>query len=309
MTFVHEMTHFDGINDAINERTVDLASGSYDCFMLDNDEKTTNAQNYAWFAGEAYWSRRFNMQFSDPTPNARRKRAIPVTTTQRTVGEDQAPQANFDATEPTFSYVPACYGGGSNPFTQGDGAKAIETFCSNSEFNDFAIVPKVSYGNGKTSSGQIKALDLKDFAKVGDGNTILWMDIAFAESSCIGGVAAFNKTDCVFQLNKILNGCDIGGDYPKHGGWIGSSGEACIVYRLIPEHIQGLDPMYVQGNDGEMGAWICVDTPTGAETASTLAGTCTCYYQWQASVSDLFNKPTTSGGCADIKEGTPPKYD
>jgi hypothetical protein len=138
--------------------------------MLDNDQKTVNAQNYGWFAGEAYWSRKFNMQFTDPTPNVRRRRAIPATTTERTVGEDEAPQANFHETSPTFSILPACWGGGSNPFTQGDTASAIDKFCSNEEFKDLMVVPKVSLGNGKTSSGQTKALDIKDFAKVGNSD-------------------------------------------------------------------------------------------------------------------------------------------
>jgi hypothetical protein len=35
----------------IDERIIDLKSGSYDCTQLDGDEKPTNAQNYAWLAG------------------------------------------------------------------------------------------------------------------------------------------------------------------------------------------------------------------------------------------------------------------
>ena len=30
---------------------IDEASGAYDCFALDNDDKGDNAQNYAWLAG------------------------------------------------------------------------------------------------------------------------------------------------------------------------------------------------------------------------------------------------------------------
>ena len=300
MTLLHEMTHVRAINDAINEQVIDTASGSYKCFMLADDAKTLNAQNYAWFAGEAYWSRQLNKEFTDPTPQTSLKRATPATTTERTVGEDEAPQASFDDKDSSSEVIPACYGGGSSPFTQGDGADAIDTFCANDEFNDFAIVPKVSFGDGKTSSGMLKALDLKDFSKVGNGNTTLWMDIAFAESDCIG-TAAFNKTDCSLQLKKILNGCDTAGDYPKHGGWIAPS-SGCLVYRLIPQGAEGPDPMYVQGNDGEMGDWICQDD-------STIPDTCICYYQWQSTITDTFDKPNSSGGCADIKEGTPPKND
>ena len=84
MTFVHKMTHFDGINTAIIMRTVDPANGAYNCFMLDNDEKTTIAQKSAWFAGEAYWSRQFDMQFSDPTPGNVVDREAPQTVKCRT---------------------------------------------------------------------------------------------------------------------------------------------------------------------------------------------------------------------------------
>ena len=300
MSFIHEMTHYDKVKTAVDERTDDIASGSYKYFRLDDDQKTVNAQNYGWFAGEAYWSRKFNMEFTDPTPNVCRRRAVPVSTTERTVGEDEAPQANFQETSLTFSTIPACYGGGSDPFTQGDAASAIDDFCSSDGFQDFVVVPKVSLGNGTTSSGQTKALDVKDFAKVGNGETTLWIDIAFAESNC-SGTAAFNKTDCSIQLKTILNDCDTGGDYPKYGGWNQSSREGCLVYRPISQKVDGLDPMYVQANDGEMGDWTCQDTPG--------AGTCTCFYELQSTVTDIFNKPTTSGGCADVKEGTPPKND
>ena len=53
----------------------------------------------------------------------------------------------------------------------------------------------MSFGNDKTSSGQTKTLDIKDIGMANNGNTSLWIDIAFAESSCIG-TAAFNETDC-----------------------------------------------------------------------------------------------------------------
>jgi hypothetical protein len=29
----------------------DFGSGAYDCFILDDDTKSDNAQNYAWLAG------------------------------------------------------------------------------------------------------------------------------------------------------------------------------------------------------------------------------------------------------------------
>lgn len=30
---------------------IDIEAGSYDCFTLDDDSKSDNAQNYAWLAG------------------------------------------------------------------------------------------------------------------------------------------------------------------------------------------------------------------------------------------------------------------
>jgi hypothetical protein len=34
MTFLHEMTHYDRINTAVDERTIDIASGFYNCLTL-----------------------------------------------------------------------------------------------------------------------------------------------------------------------------------------------------------------------------------------------------------------------------------
>lgn len=70
MTLLHEMTHFEDIGaDAhANERIIDLKSGAYDCFKLTDEQKRGNAQNYAWFAGEAFWSVQCDRTFNDPAP-------------------------------------------------------------------------------------------------------------------------------------------------------------------------------------------------------------------------------------------------
>lgn len=72
MSLLHEMTHFNRIGaDARGSMgivDVDNGKGAYDCFMLNTDDKSDNAQNYAWFAGEAYWTRECIKRFDDPAP-------------------------------------------------------------------------------------------------------------------------------------------------------------------------------------------------------------------------------------------------
>jgi hypothetical protein len=71
MTLLHEMTHADqiGAEGRENQAIFDVgAKGAYDCFMLADKDKPDNAQNYAWFAGEAYWSNFCSKTFEDPKP-------------------------------------------------------------------------------------------------------------------------------------------------------------------------------------------------------------------------------------------------
>ena len=69
MVLLHEMTHYDNIGLAAHGISiVDDASGAYDCFTLSPEEKSDNAQNYAWFAGEAYWGWTCGKTFENPKP-------------------------------------------------------------------------------------------------------------------------------------------------------------------------------------------------------------------------------------------------
>lgn len=70
MTLLHKMTHYDEIGAAARGtmRIIDEASGAYECLNLGTDEKADNGQNYAWFAGEAFWSSECRKIFLDPVP-------------------------------------------------------------------------------------------------------------------------------------------------------------------------------------------------------------------------------------------------
>jgi hypothetical protein len=70
MVLLHETTHFDDIGAAAHGRIgiIDLARGAYDCFKLSREDKSDNAQNYAWLSGEAYWSDFCSKTFEDPKP-------------------------------------------------------------------------------------------------------------------------------------------------------------------------------------------------------------------------------------------------
>jgi hypothetical protein len=72
MSLLHEMTHYEEIGAAARGTMaivdIEKGRGAHDCFKLDSDAKTDNAQNYAWFAGEAYWSMKCDKTFTDPAP-------------------------------------------------------------------------------------------------------------------------------------------------------------------------------------------------------------------------------------------------
>lgn len=70
MTVLHEMTHYNRIGEdargGFRILDVEKGRGAHECFVLDTDQKGDNAQNYAWFAGEAYWSNYCGKTFEDP---------------------------------------------------------------------------------------------------------------------------------------------------------------------------------------------------------------------------------------------------
>lgn len=74
MFLLHEMTHYNEIGEKARGGfpIFDEANGrgAYDCFTLSSSEKSDNAQNYAWFAGEAYWSNSCQRTFEDPKQGA-----------------------------------------------------------------------------------------------------------------------------------------------------------------------------------------------------------------------------------------------
>ncbi|KAI4646937.1 hypothetical protein J4E93_005161 [Alternaria ventricosa] len=51
---LHEFTHYDSVTDDRIGLMEDHAQTSYDCFMLDEDEKQSNAQNYAFNAAVSF---------------------------------------------------------------------------------------------------------------------------------------------------------------------------------------------------------------------------------------------------------------
>lgn len=71
MVILHEWTHFDDIGAEgrgfVGIIDVRGASGAYECFKLAPEQKGDNAQNYAWFAGEAHWSLYCDKTSEDPT--------------------------------------------------------------------------------------------------------------------------------------------------------------------------------------------------------------------------------------------------
>lgn len=70
MSLLHEMTHYNAIGGAARGTMaiIDIVPGAYECFKLDTDAKGDNAQNYAWFAGEAWFSHSCKKTFLDPVP-------------------------------------------------------------------------------------------------------------------------------------------------------------------------------------------------------------------------------------------------
>ena len=283
MILLHEMTHVTDIGAAVRGTLgiIDLASGAYACFQLDDDGKGDNAQNYAWLAGDAYWSRKCDVSLSDAVASI------------KAVREDEGPM--------TFDSIgsPECYG--TSEFEQPEAAAAIHDFCGNYS-DSIIIVPLVSFGNVTLPEGRSRALGIDNGGVlVNNGANKLWMDVHFAESSCYGNFP-FDQTKCKAQLGSILNGCNTAGLYPKTGGWIKPT-MSCAVYCLLATGADDPTPLYVQAMDGNMGDWTCEDTDTmGIDHGHD--NTCTCYYSLQSSMTDTFDKP--DGGCSTIPSNTNP---
>ncbi|KAF2420944.1 hypothetical protein EJ08DRAFT_738444 [Tothia fuscella] len=277
MTLLHEMTKgSEGIGDD--------AGGAYDCFKLKEDEKDLNAQNYAWFAGEAFLTNACSKTFEDPKVGV------------KTIGEDEAPPNS------NGFHSPQC-GNGSTIFHQEEADAAIVQFCNNQVQQNTVIVPLISLGSGKTADGRSKSIQKLQSFPVNKGASNLWMDISFATSMCNGNFQ-FDPMDCQTQLRTILNGCDTAGLFPKHGGWIQDS---CAVYRMLAAPTADPNPLFLQANVPEMmGRLLCRETDTsGLGANSDLAGTCTCWYTGMPTVTEVFVQPF--GGCGGIKVKQDPK--
>ena len=65
--FIHEFTHWESlISPPLKSITDDHGYGTYDAFTLDKSKSLSNADNYAWFANEVFWTVKCKHSFSDP---------------------------------------------------------------------------------------------------------------------------------------------------------------------------------------------------------------------------------------------------
>lgn len=196
---------------------------------------------------------------------------------------------------------PQCMG--QTQFHQEEADAAIVKFCGNPDWQKRVIVPLVSLGNQKTSDNRTKTYQIQDSYPINNAGDNLWLDVYFAQSSCMG-MFQFNQADCLTNMRNVLNGCDTSGLYPKHGG---VSVDNCSVYRLSASPAGDPDPTILVSNDViTTGQFTCTDTDVSAlGPGSPLAGTCTCWYSGLSSVTDVFDKP--AGGCSTVQSSSNPK--
>jgi hypothetical protein len=185
-------------------------------------------------------------------------------------------------------------------FHQEDADQIIQDYCG--VISDAFIVPLVSYGNGETSDVRDKTLTEDGAYPLRQTDNMLYLSISFAEADC-NGRFEFDKGACLTQFRNILNNCDTGGLFPKHGGAIEKD---CQVYAMYGAGKTEPSPLFHQSDHLDlMGAFTCVDTDTSMlGPNSPLAGTCTCWYAHMTTVTDVFAKP--DGGCGMVKSSQNP---
>jgi hypothetical protein len=205
------------------------------------------------------------------------------------VGEDEAPLSTNGPGSPQC--------GGTIRFSRSDGEQAISSFCNDQRWQG-VIVPRVSFGHGKTTDGRKKMLGVTDSFPIA-GNNKLWLGVSFAEASC-AGMFQFDSGSCTAHLNTILNSCD--GSDAKRGGWLE---ESCAVYRMRAEGASVGDPLFLQSGTPDIGDFTCTDTDTSAfGPGNPLEGTCACLWSRFPTVTDVFGKP--EGGCSKVDRDADP---
>jgi hypothetical protein len=188
-------------------------------------------------------------------------------------------------------------------FHQEEADDAIVRFCGSPDWQDKVVVPLVSLGDKKASNGHRKVTQITGGFPINGGVDNLWLDVSFAESSCIGKFQ-FDQAKCLLNLRSILNNCDNAGLFPKRGGLIR---DVCSVYRMSAGPASDPDPNFLLWSDPRTrGEFTCTDTDISVlGPDSPLAGTCTCWYSGMESVTDVFDKP--EGGCSTVQSSSNPK--
>lgn len=188
-------------------------------------------------------------------------------------------------------------------FHQEEADAAIVKFCGNLDWKGTVVVPQVSIGSQMTSDGRHKSYQIQAHFPVNNGADNLWLDIYFAQDSCIGSFE-FDQNQCLTHMRSVLNGCNTAGLFPKYGGLIRDS---CAVYRISASATGNPDPTFLLSNYPKiLGDFTCTDTDVSVlGPSSPLAGTCTCWYSGVQSVTDVFDRP--AGGCSAVESSSNPK--
>ncbi|KAI9802277.1 MAG: hypothetical protein M1833_001783 [Piccolia ochrophora] len=214
LTLLHEMTHYNRIgSDARGEiAVIDVKSGAYDCFKLSNDDKGDNAQNYAWLAADAYYSKTCDKTFKDPEVG------VKTTSDYEDVPEQGTTARCFHKplSAKKIKVDPKA------------AREAVHTFCSKEVYRGKVIVPSISFGTGLTSDKRQKVLGMSDPHSINGGDNTFWTSLSFSEGDCMGmfqfDVGKDEKESvkrCEDRFEPILR-CPMGG----------SLDDVCAIYRV-----------------------------------------------------------------------------
>jgi hypothetical protein len=163
--------------------------------------------------------------------------------------------------------------------------------------------PPISIGDGETEDGKEKTWGVTTSQDMSIGTDHVWLRMLFSQESCsgsanfVGGQDDDEKLqDCADKYMKIMNECS--DESGKMTG--GTLVDACIVYdiRGALEDEKPYDDWY----PGK-GVFKCEETVVSeiGGDESDLAGTCTCWYSEQDTLTDVFNMPD-SGSCDDVDQ-------
>lgn len=123
-------------------------------------------------------------------------------------------------------------------FARSNAIDEITTFCNNAFTLDFEVVAPISFGNGKTPTGENKGMQFDNSISslnqtVASG---IWLNVRFFNEECNGSLyfakgsnTAEKAAYCTKNFMNILDGCQNTTETSKYGGSLTTQ---CLYYQI-----------------------------------------------------------------------------